>query len=55
MADAAQLIDTAWPHLVRAADDIDRCAQADDYMDFLTRARVQANAGAITRRNSCTG
>jgi alkylation response protein AidB-like acyl-CoA dehydrogenase len=51
MADAAQLIDTAWLHLMRAADDIDRCAQGDDYMDFLTRARVRADVGTITRRS----
>ena len=51
MAEAAQLIDTARLHLLRAADDIDRCAQADDYMDFLTRARVRADVGTIARRS----
>ena len=30
MAEAAQLVDTARLHLLRAADDIDRCAQTDD-------------------------
>jgi 3-hydroxy-9,10-secoandrosta-1,3,5(10)-triene-9,17-dione monooxygenase len=50
MAEAAQLIDTARLHLMRAADDIDRCAQTDDYMDFLTRARVRADVGTIAKR-----
>ena len=51
MAEAAQLIDTARMHLLRAVDDIDRCAQTDDYMDFLTRARVRADVGTIARRS----
>ncbi len=50
MAEAAQLIDTARLHLLRAADDIDRCAQSGDYMDFLTRARVRADVGTIAKR-----
>lgn len=50
VAEAAQLIDTARLLLLRAADDIDRCARADDYMDFLTRARVRADVGTIAKR-----
>jgi alkylation response protein AidB-like acyl-CoA dehydrogenase len=51
VAEAAQLADTARLHLLRAADDIDRCAQTDTYMDFLTRARVRADVGTIARRS----
>jgi alkylation response protein AidB-like acyl-CoA dehydrogenase len=51
VAEAAQLTDTARLHLLRAADDIDRCARGSAYMDFLTRARVRADVGTIARRS----
>lgn len=50
MAEAAQLIDTAWMHMMRSADDIDRCAAGPDYMDRRTRARVRMDTGYVARR-----
>ncbi len=49
VAAAAQLIDTAFLHLMRAADDIDRAAASGEYLDFLVRARVRADVGTIAR------
>jgi len=45
LAEAAMLIDTAHLHAYRAADDIDRAAEAGVYPDFLARARVRADTG----------
>lgn len=50
VAQAAQLIDTAHLHLMRAAGDIDRAAAGGEYLDFLTRARVRADVGTIAHR-----
>jgi 3-hydroxy-9,10-secoandrosta-1,3,5(10)-triene-9,17-dione monooxygenase len=50
IAEAAQLIDTAWLHMMRAADDIDRFAASPTYMDRLTRARVRMDTGYTARR-----
>lgn len=47
---AAQLIDTAHLHLMRAAGDIDAAALAGEHLDFLTRARVRADVGTIAHR-----
>lgn len=50
MAKAAQLIDTAELHMLRAGADIDRAAASGDYLDFTTRARVRADVGTIAQR-----
>lgn len=50
VAQAAQLIDGAHLHLMRAAGDIDRAAEAGEHLDFLTRARVRADVGTIAHR-----
>jgi len=50
MAEAASLVDTAYLHIMRAADDIDRAAAAEGYMDRLTRARVRMDVGYAARR-----
>jgi alkylation response protein AidB-like acyl-CoA dehydrogenase len=47
LAQAALMIDTAHLHAYRAADDIDRAAQAGAYPDLLRRARVRADAGWV--------
>lgn len=44
---AAMLIDTAHLHAYRAAEDIDRAAEAGTYLDFTTRARVRADTGWV--------
>jgi len=44
---AALMIDTAHLHAYRAADDIDRAAQAGVYPDLLLRARVRADTGWV--------
>lgn len=44
---AAMLIDTAHLHAYRAADDIDRAAEAGTYLDFTTRARVRADTSWV--------
>ena len=49
VAEAAQLIDTAELHMLRAAGDIDRAAAAGENLDFGTRARVRADVGTIAR------
>lgn len=51
MAEAAQLIDTARLHLMRAAADIDTSAASEEYMSFGTRARVRMDTGYIARRS----
>ncbi|MQA13106.1 MAG: oxidoreductase [Pseudonocardiaceae bacterium] len=50
MAEAAMLIDTAYLHAFRAADDIDGWAASGSYMDKLTRARVRMDTGYVARR-----
>jgi alkylation response protein AidB-like acyl-CoA dehydrogenase len=45
LAQAALMIDTAHLHAYRAADDIDRAAEAGAYPDLLRRARVRADTG----------
>ncbi|GAB3180235.1 alkylation response protein AidB-like acyl-CoA dehydrogenase [Micromonospora palomenae] len=49
VAQAAQLIDTAELHMLRAAGDIDRAAASGEYLDFDTRARVRADVGTVAR------
>ncbi len=51
LAEAAQLIDTAMLHLMRAADDIDTWAASGAYMPFETRARVRMDTGYVARRS----
>ncbi|MFF0700187.1 acyl-CoA dehydrogenase family protein [Streptomyces tendae] len=51
LAEAAQLIDTAMLHLLRAADDIDTWAAAGENMPFETRARVRMDTGYVARRS----
>ncbi|MEU3297001.1 acyl-CoA dehydrogenase family protein [Streptomyces longwoodensis] len=51
LAEAAQLIDTARLHLMRAADDIDIWAARGEYMPFATRARVRMDTGYVARRS----
>ncbi|GAA3310832.1 acyl-CoA dehydrogenase family protein [Streptomyces cinereospinus] len=50
VAEAAQLIDTAYLHLMRAADDIDAWAGAGRYMPVLNRARARMDTGYVARR-----
>lgn len=50
VAEAAQLIDTASLHLMRAADDIDDWAGRDAYMPVLNRARARMDTGYVARR-----
>ena len=47
VAEAARLIDTAWLHAFRAADDIDGAAGRGEYPDFLTRARIRSDTGYV--------
>lgn len=49
VAQAAQLIDTAELHMLRAAGDIDRAAASGEYLDFATRARVRADVSTVAR------
>ncbi|MGI5472985.1 acyl-CoA dehydrogenase family protein [Streptomyces sp. CA-132043] len=51
LAEAAQLVDTARLHLMRAADDIDSWAARGAYMPFETRARVRMDTGYVARRS----
>jgi alkylation response protein AidB-like acyl-CoA dehydrogenase len=51
MAEAAQLIDTAALHMMRAADDIDTWAAKEEYMPVLLRARVRMDTGYVARRS----
>lgn len=50
LAEAAELIDTAHLHAMRAAGDIDEWAAAPHHMDRLTRTRVRMDTGYIARR-----
>lgn len=50
VAEAAQLIDTAHLHMMRAAGDIDAAAESGEYLDFVKRARVRADVGTVARR-----
>jgi 3-hydroxy-9,10-secoandrosta-1,3,5(10)-triene-9,17-dione monooxygenase len=49
IAEAAMKIDTAHLHAYRAADDVDRAAVRDEYLDFDARARVRADAGYVAK------
>ncbi|OIJ63454.1 acyl-CoA dehydrogenase family protein [Streptomyces mangrovisoli] len=51
LAEAAQLVDTARLHLMRAADDIDEWAARGAYMPLETRARVRMDTGYVARRS----
>ncbi|MEU0227252.1 acyl-CoA dehydrogenase family protein [Streptomyces sp. NPDC006284] len=51
LAEAAQLIDTARLHMLRAADDIDAWAAKGEYMPFAIRARVRMDTGYVARRS----
>lgn len=50
LAEAAELIDTAHLHAMRAAGDIDEWAAAPQHMDRLTRTRVRMDTGYVARR-----
>jgi 3-hydroxy-9,10-secoandrosta-1,3,5(10)-triene-9,17-dione monooxygenase len=50
LAEAAELIDTAHLHAMRAAADIDDWASSLSCMDRLTRTRVRMDTGYIARR-----
>ncbi|MFC8452098.1 acyl-CoA dehydrogenase family protein [Kitasatospora sp. NPDC057223] len=50
IAEAAQLIDTAHLHLMRAADDIDSWAGRAEYMPLVNRARARMDTGYVARR-----
>jgi alkylation response protein AidB-like acyl-CoA dehydrogenase len=47
LAEAAMRIESAHLHAYRAADDIDRAAAADEYLDVLARARVRADTAWV--------
>lgn len=47
VAEAAMRIESAQLHAFRAAADIDECARRGDKMDYMTRARVRADAGLV--------
>jgi alkylation response protein AidB-like acyl-CoA dehydrogenase len=49
LADAAMKIDTAHLHAYRAADDLDRHAQARTYPDVPARARIRADTALIAK------
>jgi alkylation response protein AidB-like acyl-CoA dehydrogenase len=49
IADAANKIDTAYLHAVRAATDIDTWALRGEYPDLLARARVRADTGVAVQ------
>ncbi|MEV4433177.1 acyl-CoA dehydrogenase family protein [Streptomyces sp. NPDC049585] len=51
LAEAAQLIDTAALHLMRAADDIDGWAASGRAMPLLDRARVRMDTATAARRS----
>ncbi|MEV4742561.1 acyl-CoA dehydrogenase family protein [Streptomyces sp. NPDC049555] len=51
LAEAAQLIDTAALHLMRAADDIDGWAASGRAMPLLDRARVRMDTATVARRS----
>jgi 3-hydroxy-9,10-secoandrosta-1,3,5(10)-triene-9,17-dione monooxygenase len=49
VADAALKIDTAHLRAFRAADDLDEAARRGQYPDYLTRARIRADTGLVTK------
>ncbi|MDQ1181778.1 oxidoreductase [Rhodococcus sp. SORGH_AS_0301] len=49
VAEAALKIDTAHLHAFRAADDVERWADAGEYPDLLSRARVRGDAATALR------
>ncbi|MEV4443181.1 acyl-CoA dehydrogenase family protein, partial [Streptomyces sp. NPDC049577] len=51
LAEAAQLVDTAALHLMRAADDIDNWAASGTCMPLLDRARVRMDTATVARRS----
>ncbi|GAA2716628.1 MULTISPECIES: acyl-CoA dehydrogenase family protein [Streptomyces] len=51
LAEAAQLVDTAALHLMRAADDIDTWAASGTPMPLLDRARVRMDTATVARRS----
>ncbi|GHF71105.1 acyl-CoA dehydrogenase [Streptomyces mashuensis] len=51
LAEAAQLVDTAGLHLMRAADDIDACAASGRRMPLRERARVRMDTATVARRS----
>jgi 3-hydroxy-9,10-secoandrosta-1,3,5(10)-triene-9,17-dione monooxygenase len=54
ISDAAMSLDTARLHVYRAAEDIDRFAQAGEVMDFVSRARVRGDTGwAMRHATAC--
>ncbi|WP_243788149.1 acyl-CoA dehydrogenase family protein [Saccharopolyspora gloriosae] len=50
LAEAAQLVDTAELHLLRAAEDIDTWAAAAEYMPAFNRTRVRMDTGSVAVR-----
>lgn len=50
LAEAAQLVDTAELHMLRAADDIDTWAASGEYMPPFFRARARMDTGYVARR-----
>ncbi|MET7508468.1 acyl-CoA dehydrogenase family protein [Streptomyces albidoflavus] len=51
LAEAAQLIDTAELHMLRAAEDIDAWAREGEVMPLLSRARARMDTGYVARRS----
>ncbi|WP_269855516.1 acyl-CoA dehydrogenase family protein [Streptomyces sp. RPT161] len=51
LAEAAQLIDTATLHLMRAADDVDNWAASGRCMPVLNRTRVRMDIATVARRS----
>jgi alkylation response protein AidB-like acyl-CoA dehydrogenase len=49
IAEAANMIDTAYLHAVRAATDIDTWARNGEYPELLPRARVRADTGVAVQ------
>ncbi len=49
IGEAALKLDSAWLHILRAADEIDAAARAAAPIDYLTRARIRGDAGYAAR------
>lgn len=49
IGEAALRLDSAWLHILRAADEIDAGARAGRDLDYLTRARIRGDAGYAAR------
>ncbi|MBV2357150.1 oxidoreductase [Streptomyces sp. J2-1] len=49
VADAAMLIDTAWLHVLRAADELDELSRAGERPDLATRARMRLDSTLAMR------